>query len=101
MTSGTEPARSSRPSRMSLLWRYALALAISVTTWGLVVVGASERPAGDPAVMWFLVGDPLLGVVSFVLIRWRHRRPALVGVVLGAVSMVSVASSGPSSWIIG
>lgn len=101
MPSDTEPARVPRPSRMSSLWRYALALTISVPAWGLILVGAAERPAGDPAMMWFLVGDPVLGLVSFILIRWRHRRPALVGIVLGAFSMVSVSSAGPGSWIIG
>ncbi|WP_374455715.1 sensor histidine kinase [Nocardioides sp.] len=90
-----------RPSRMASTWRYALALAISLFTWGVVMVTASERPAGDPKVMWFLLGDPALGLLSFVLIRWRHRRPALVAVVLTAFSFVSMTSSGPGSWILG
>ena len=90
-----------RASRWSSLWRYALAALISVSTWGTIFVSASERPADDPALMWFLVGDPVLGVLSFVLIRWRHRRPAAVAVVLSLFSFVSVTSSGPSSWVVG
>ena len=51
--------------------------------------------------MWFLVGDPLLGLVSFGLIRWRHRRPELVAGLITAFSFVSAASAGPASWILG
>ncbi len=85
---------------MAALWRYALAATISLFGWGTVLVGAAER-SWDPALAWFLVGDPLLGLVSFVLIRWRHRRPALVAVVLSLFSFVSIASAGPASWIVG
>jgi signal transduction histidine kinase len=90
-----------RPTRLASAWRYALALVISLGTWGVLVVTAAERPAGDPAVMWFLIGDPLLGLVSFVLIRWRHRRPATVALLLTASSFVSISSAGPASWIVG
>ncbi|CUR60273.1 putative two-component system sensor kinase [metagenome] len=90
-----------RPRRMAAAWRYALALVISLGTWGVLVVTAAERPAGDPRVMWFLIGDPLLGLLSFVLIRWRHRRPAAVALLLTAFSFVSVSSAGPASWIVG
>lgn len=51
--------------------------------------------------LWLLVGDLVIGLASFVLIRWRHRQPAVVGVVLGLFSFVSTASAGPSSWVIG
>ena len=44
--------------------------------------GAVDAAAGEALVGWILFGDLALGVVSFVLIRWRHRRPALVAVVL-------------------
>ncbi|GAA1938352.1 sensor histidine kinase [Nocardioides hwasunensis] len=90
-----------RPSRWGSTWRYALALTIGAVTWAVIVVSASERPTSDAAVMWLLIGDPLLGLVSFVLIRWRHRAPGPVAVVLTVFSSVSVISSGPSSWVMG
>ncbi|MCP3422172.1 sensor histidine kinase [Nocardioides pinisoli] len=86
--------------RLAATWRYGLAALISLTVWGIPLVTATER-ASDPAVMWFLVGDPVLGLLSFVLIRWRHRRPALVAGLLVAFSVVSASSAGPGSWIIG
>ncbi|WP_299927975.1 histidine kinase [uncultured Nocardioides sp.] len=86
--------------RLAATWRYGLAALISLTVWGIPLVSAAERPP-EPVVMWFLVGDPLLGLLSFVLIRWRHRRPALVAGLLGAFSFVSASSAGPGSWIIG
>ena len=62
-----------RSGRLGVAWRYGLAALISLVAWGAPVVGAGERET-DPVLMWFLVGDPLLGLVSFGLIRWRHRR---------------------------
>ena len=41
----------------------------------------------DRLLAWFLFGDPVLGLLSFVLIRWRHRRPALVAAVLTRVRL--------------
>lgn len=86
--------------RLAATWRYGLAAFISLTVWGIPLVAAAER-APEPVVLWWLVGDPVLGLVSFVLIRWRHRRPALVAGLLAAFSFVSASSAGPGSWIIG
>jgi signal transduction histidine kinase len=94
------PETRARTGRLASAWRYALALLISLVAWGVPLVGAAER-APEAAVTWFLFGDPVLGVLSFVLIRWRHRRPVLVAGVLCAFSFVSAASAGPASWIIG
>lgn len=86
--------------RLAATWRYGLAAFISLTVWGIPLVAAAER-APEPVVLWWLVGDPVLGLVSFVLIRWRHRRPALAAGLLAAFSFVSASSAGPGSWIIG
>ena len=86
---------------MASLWRYALALAISAIGWGVTLAVAVDAGASEGFIGWILVGDLLLGVASFVLIRWRHRQPALVGVVLNLFSFVSTSSSGPSAWAIG
>ncbi|RYB90968.1 hypothetical protein EUA93_18700 [Nocardioides oleivorans] len=93
--------RADRPSRWASTWRYALAALISVLTWVIVVVGAADWGPSRLATMWLLVGDPALGLVSFVLIRWRHRRPGPVALVLTMFSSVSIVSSGPASWIMG
>ncbi len=86
--------------RLAATWRYGLAALISLTVWGIPLVAAAER-APEPVVLWWLVGDPVLGLLSFVLIRWRHRRPALVSGLLAGFSFVSASSAGPGSWIIG
>ena len=86
--------------RLAATWRYALAALISLIAWGVPLISAADR-APEPVVLWWLIGDPLLGLLSFVLIRWRHRRPALVAGLLVAFSFVSASSAGPASWIIG
>ena len=89
-----------RTGRLAATWRYALAALISLIAWGVPLISAADR-APEPVVLWWLIGDPLLGLLSFVLIRWRHRRPALVAGLLVAFSFVSASSAGPASWIIG
>lgn len=85
---------------IAVSWRYALALAISLAAWGLPLLGAGER-APDAGLTWFLWGDPALGLLSFVLIRWRHRQPAAVAVTLNLLTVVSASSAGPASWALG
>ena len=89
-----------RSGRLAAAWRYGLAALISLVVWALPVVGASEREPG-PVLTWFLVGDPLLGLVALGLMRWRHRRTLLVAGLVTAFSFVSAASSGPASWVLG
>jgi len=89
-----------RSGRLAVAWRYGLAVLISLVVWGSPLISAGERET-DARLMWFLVGDPILGLVSFGLIRWRHRRPVLVAGLLTAFSFVSATASGPASWIIG
>lgn len=90
-----------RTGRLGALWRYTLALAISGSIWAITFVTALDAGASEAVMGWLLVGDLALGVVSFAVIRWRHRHPALVAVTLGLFASVSVASAGPSSWILG
>ncbi|KGN40015.1 sensor histidine kinase [Knoellia aerolata] len=88
--------------RLGSLWRYALAGTISLVAWAATAIGFAEGEINDqPIVGWFLVGDTLLGVASFVLVHLRHRRPALVAVLTGAFSSVSVSSAGPAIWMVG
>ncbi|NYE37666.1 signal transduction histidine kinase [Nocardioides cavernae] len=89
-----------RRGRLAPTWRYALALLISLVAWGVPLLSATERTS-DTRLMWFLWGDPLLGLVSFVLIRWRHRQPAAVSVLLNTFTFVSASSAGPASWALG
>ncbi len=101
MPSPTAPApETPRSGRLAATWRYALALAISLVAWGVPVVSAGDR-ASDTALLWFLWGDPVLGLLSFVLIRWRHRQSAAVSIVLNASTLVSASSAGPASWALG
>jgi signal transduction histidine kinase len=95
------PARGPRPSRLSTTWRYALALFISVVGWGTTVFNADQVGASEAFMGWLFIGDLALGVVSFVLVRWRHRWPATIALVLSAFAFVSTSSAGPSSWVMG
>ena len=86
---------------MAALWRYVLALSISALAWSVTFLSVTDADRGQALVGWLLFGDLFLGLVSFVLIRWRHRQTTMVAVVLGAFSFVSMSSAGPSLWIIG
>ena len=92
---------SERRGLMAAAWRYALALLISAVAWGVTVFTAVDLGVSDSLMWWLLVGDLALGLVSFVLIRWRHRQPVVVGIVLGLFSFVSASSAGPASWVVG
>ncbi|GAA5117596.1 histidine kinase [Alloalcanivorax gelatiniphagus] len=99
MQDARDGTRESR-GRLAATWRYALAAFISLVGWGVPIVAAAER-ANDPQLMWFLIGDPVLGLIAFVLVRWRHRSPALVALVISAFTFVSATSTGPGSWVLG
>lgn len=90
-----------RTGRLASAWRYVLALSISALAWSVTFLSATDADRGQALVAWLLSGDLFLGLVSFVLIRWRHRRPTWVALVLGAVSFVSISTAGPALWIIG
>lgn len=90
-------------SRLSSLWRYALALLISVVAWGAIVIAVNNTKIdeGEPIMAWLFFGDTALGLASFVLIRWRHRWPGQIAVITTLASFVSATSAGPSTWAIG
>lgn len=88
--------------RLGSVWRYALALTISLVAWGSVIIVFDDAGINDGAfVPWLLVGDTALGVLSFVLLHWRHRWPGRVMVIVTVISSVSAMSAGPSLWMIG
>ncbi len=90
-----------RPGRLATTWRYSLAVLITLVAWAVPLISAGESDASDRLLAWFMFGDPVLGLISFVVIRWRHSRPTLVAAVLGAFAFVSASSAGPSTWIVG
>lgn len=96
-----EPTHNT-PSRLSSLWRYALAFLISALAWGTVAIAVDEAaPEDSPVLAWLLFGDLLLGLASFVLVRYRHRWPAAIAVITAGLSFVSASSAGPASWMVG
>lgn len=97
------PSTPMATSRLSSLWRYALALLISVVAWGAIAIAMSDAKItdDDPIMAWLIFGDTALGLTSFVLIRWRHRWPGPVALLTGAFSFVSATSAGPATWAIG
>ena len=90
------------PNRLGSLWRYALAGLISLLGWATIIIGFESAGINDgPYVVWILLGDPALGLLSFILIRFRHRWPGRVTVITVLVSAVSTLSAGPALWMVG
>jgi len=95
----TTPAAT---SRLSSLWRYALALLISVVAWGAIAIAMDDANIDEsPILIWFLVGDTALGLWSFILVHYRHRWPAQVAVITALASFVSASSAGAATWAVG
>jgi signal transduction histidine kinase len=93
---------SPAPNRLGSLWRYALAGLISLVGWATIIIGFESAGINEgPYVVWVLLGDPALGVLSFILIRFRHRSPGRVTVITVLVSAVSALSAGPALWAVG
>lgn len=78
--------------RWSQGWRLAAAALIGFGAWALFTTTAGEAP--DAFRLWMLVGDPLLGVASLVLVAFRRRWPVPVGIVTNVVSIGSASSGG-------
>lgn len=72
------------------LWRYLLCVLTSVVVFLSAV--ETDYYAGAVAVLV----DVVLGIASFVVVRWRRRRPLLVAVSLNLASMVSSLAAGPA-----
>lgn len=88
--------------RLGSVWRYALAGLISLLGWGTVIIGFDSAGLNDgPYVAWVLVGDPALGLLSFLLMPLRHRWPGRVMLITVVVSGVSTLSAGPALWMLG
>lgn len=89
-------------SRWATAWRYALALVISLTAWFTTAATMADAQVDDtPIFVWFVIGDLALGLVSFLLVRWRARLPATVAAVTNLFTFVSASSAGPSTWMVG
>lgn len=87
---------------MGSIWRYTLAGLISLIAWATVVITMAEaniEHAGFFA--WVFLGDLGLGLVSYILMRQRHRWPGPVAIFTTLASFFSTASTGPAVWMIG
>lgn len=86
-----EPAEYQPPLRWySHVWRVLLMLSLSAVVW----LPVAEREA-DTAQWWWAL-DVLLGVVAYVLVFFRRRRPVAVAVVTALFGAVSGVSAGPA-----
>lgn len=88
--------------RLGTLWRWALALFSSAVAWGFIAITMAEANIQDvPIIAWLIVGDTALGLVSFILMHYRHRWPAQIAMFTAAASFVSATSAGPAMWMVG
>lgn len=82
--------------RWGIAWRSVLALLIGALVWATY---ASTFRGGEPAQLWLMVLDPLVGLVTLVLALTRVRRhPLAVGLMTASLSCVSAVAAGPATY---
>ena len=83
------------------MWRVGLALAVGLIGW---TVTAANFPEDLPTrtIAWFVLADPLLALVSLVLLTvGRRRRPVAVPALVLLLAAFSAASAGAAAWAVG
>lgn len=80
-------------TRWGETWRLLLAALVGILLWlsAWFSLGVEGRTG---SVWWLAVADPLLGLASLVLMRFRRRWPVSVAVVLILVSTVATTAAG-------
>ncbi|APH03093.1 hypothetical protein ASJ30_08785 [Janibacter indicus] len=81
-------------------WRVLVALLLGGSSWLLTAAMIFPEDGGDPPLLrgtWFVIGDPLLGLVATVLMLWRRRWPVPVTVVTTLLTGVSMVATGPQT----
>jgi signal transduction histidine kinase len=88
----TAPDPYARPlTRWGQTWRLALSLLVSFAVWAQSADAESRhRP-------WMFWVDLALGVLSFVLVVNRRRRPFATALLLACFGVLSVSSTGPAA----
>ena len=88
----TAPDPYARPlTRWGQTWRLALCLLVSFAVWAQSADAESRhRP-------WMFWVDLALGVLSFVLVVNRRRRPFATALLLACFGVLSVSSTGPAA----
>ena len=73
------------------VWRYALLVAISALVWSPVV----DQQVDRAQLMFWL--DVVLGLVAYVLVAFRRRRPVLIAVATVLMTPFSAVAAGPAT----
>ncbi|WP_069167654.1 sensor histidine kinase [Nocardia altamirensis] len=93
------PLSSAPPLRpWSHAWRLALAAAIGALAWS--TARGELASIDDTLPRWFLIGDPLIGVVCVALTLWRRKYPVTIAAVVTLASTVSVTSNGAAALVL-
>lgn len=96
------PAPPPSPPRLTWwghLWRVLVAGLASLSAWVLTLESLDEAGHGTDAVaVWFVVGDPLVGLLALVaVVLWRRRHPVPVALATAALTAVSPMVFGPAT----
>ncbi|KGN38121.1 sensor histidine kinase [Knoellia subterranea] len=88
--------------RLGSVWRWSLAILISLVSWGAIAIAMSEANISDERIIgWFFVGDIALGILSFCLVPMRHKWPFGIALATNLMATVSGSSAGPATWTMG
>lgn len=80
-------------TRWGETWRTLLAALVGILLW-LAAWFSFDVEGRTGPVWWLAVADPLLGVASLVLLRFRRRQPVPVAALLILVSAVATTAAG-------
>ncbi|KAA8886824.1 sensor histidine kinase [Nocardia colli] len=95
----TDPLSSAPPLRpWSHAWRMVAVILIGLLAWSSTK--GEMAPIDGALLIWFQVGDPLLGVACMLLTLLRRRYPVAIAAIVTVASTASVTANGAAALVL-
>ncbi|MEV6562372.1 histidine kinase [Nocardia sp. NPDC051756] len=95
----TDPLSSAPPLRLwSHAWRMTAVILIGLVAWSST--RGEMAPIDGALLIWFQIGDPLLGVACMLLTLLRRRYPVTIAAIVTVASTASVTANGAAALVL-